>query len=381
MAVSSAFEKLPRFGTALFTLVLSALVCGLGIGALTLMRYSNQLERTVQTRMLQRSTLAMQDAMNSVINRQWDSLSSLAASLDLGSVQKMSTLLDAAPQFDAAIGWAAVVAPSGQILAATEGQQTGADVSGLNWFRNGLQKRIALPAAGERAVMLAEPILRGGETEGVLVYRLKLDALADLLRPIAAQLGEDAFIVDPNGRMVLAAASLGRPALSPAELGALRQGQGDQSVQALGSGALISVSDWSAGAHMPYVAWKLVLRSPDRLHAGLLDHAKAMAVLTYLGLGALVAVILTLWILRNARQLSELSHVAVRMAKGELICPPDYHATREAAQLSSALVQMQTQINDLRAMPRASRKPQLVQVEKYPVSAFGLRSYGPVTDQ
>ncbi len=329
------------------------------VGWFVLNSYRANFEKQVQDTEIQRGGLALKLVVSRALEREWGSLLAVADGQGDATVAELQTMADTVPLTSGRVAWVGVVSPLGQVVAGTDKQEIGTDVTTALWFRQALSAPTMGPVyqahAGQQLAEffnLAAPIKSaGGEVEGVLVYRIRMGWLRDYFAQSARALGLDAFITDQAGSILAQATTFSAAPPTGAALQAARLSllQGYTPVDTKEKGFVSASIPNVAGTMLPDNGWNLIVRTPNRLPVAVAHAAWQTAELALGVVVSVIAVLMAAAIWLFARPIEEMTESLMRMARGEMVYPTEHRSSREASNLSVAAALLQTRLDDRRA--------------------------------
>lgn len=312
----------------------------------------------------QRSTLAQQQlrhdvvlrgadavglSFNTALKREWGSLHAVADNITSATKTEIDDFMDAVPQTGGRVAWAGVADLDGRILSGSNRSREGEDVSERRWFREGLRHSsvgnvYASENLDQSVLNLSTPVWNSetDEVEGVLVYSLRMDWVANFLTLAREQLKIDVVVQNREGQTLVDTRDVARDlpdaALAQAKLGGDLAGNFYMLDQTDGIYAFTPrfVSD-----ELPDFGWRVF---------AVLDTSNLVNVMPQLLRTSVVAVtiaasfvlIVTLIVARIVlRPLEDLAMTAAAMAEGDFNYPVESRTSREAITLSQALTRIQ----------------------------------------
>lgn len=293
------------------------------------------------------------------LERDWRDLQGLAQRLQVTEPDQLGALLTGASGDGSRISWLGYADLSGTVIAATEGLLVGQDVSERPWFRGGLSGGFAgdvhdavllanLLRSGEgeplRFIDLALPVTdANGDPAGVLGLHINANWLTAELVESARIYGLNFYLLNPAGEI---SASSVESLPSTGELQILRAAQ--TGIASAGRERWPDGRDYFSSlvpqviyGDLPNFGWRMV----GRLEASSLtfgvDLIRNGAHWALLGMIAIIGLLTLLFLRSVATPISRLAASAERISDGSQEYPASSYATREAAQLSMALMRLQ----------------------------------------
>ena len=174
------------------------------------------------------------------LHEEWRRIESLAREFSGLAPEALQQRLGALNGTEQKIAWMGVAAPDGNVLAATRGLLVGRSVAQRPWFQQGLSgpfagdvheavllARLLEPPTGEplRFVDFSAPIIgANNQITGVLGAHVNWRWVRQLVTEAAQQLELEAFVVNREGTVVLATASIDEDSAALASFQAARRG-------------------------------------------------------------------------------------------------------------------------------------------------------------
>ncbi|GGF73970.1 hypothetical protein GCM10011402_28250 [Paracoccus acridae] len=304
-------------------------------------------------------TNAAAEDLARTLERDWRDLLALAQRVPQLNPEELGHMLTGASGDGSRISWLGYADLGGTVVAATNGLLEGQDVSQRPWFRGGLNGGfagdvhdavlLAQLLGGEggeplRFIDLALPVLdQNGNPAGVLGLHINAAWLTNELRASAQLYGLDLYLLNPAGDV---SATSANETPSAGEMQILRAAQtgieaGGRERWPDGRDYFSTVVPQVTHGELPNFGWRMI----GRLEAGRLPfgidlmqsgaHWALLAMIAGIGL-------LTLAFVRAVMvPLSRLAASAERIADGSQEYPAISRGTREASQLSLALMRLQ----------------------------------------
>lgn len=340
-----------------FVLV-SLLIVVAVIGSFLYLRSHRLLDSTLDYAVRYRTEAAAAQIARA-LEEDWRTLRYLAQDVDLLDPAASTPLLDGIKGDGSRISWVGFADMSGRVRSASGGLLVGEDASARNWFQRGVRQ----PYAGDvrNAVMLArllgstpEDPLRfldlahpvrndAGEVIGVVALFLDSDWFSAYLNETADILRMDLFLLSASGGISFATVEND---LSPGELQILRAAQVGTQGSARetwpdGGDYFSSLVSRIGYGDLPNFGWRLVGRlDVSAINPGL-DLVRSGGLTAALATIVLLAVLTLFYARIFARPFTHLARSASRIAGGSDEYPPTASTTREAAELSAALIRLQ----------------------------------------
>lgn len=335
-------------------IVLLTIVFGLA-GWSLLSTYRGKFEKQIQSAEVQRNGLALRMVLSRAVGREVRSLGALAHNINLSSPQKLQSMTDMVPQASKAIAGVVVIGSDGKILAATNREHLGEDVSGRASFRSGLlgiymTDPRATDSANGSVFDLVRPIRdEQGNVDGVIMYKLRTSWLQDFIAHSAQALGVDAFLVDPEGKLIVSATTQSDrlPSQAVIQAAQLNLMKNFLEVEKRGKGSVSASIPNALGDTVPANSWSLIVRTRDSLPAGLSQGVLHNAELSFVALLACLALCLIGVVKFLMRPIEQQSRALLGFAKGEMIYPTEYSGSREARELGETISLLQTRFDEL----------------------------------
>lgn len=304
-------------------------------------------------------TNAAAEELARTLEQDWRDLLALAQRVPQLNPEELGHMLTGASGDGSRISWLGYADLGGTVVAATNGLLVGQDVSQRPWFRGGLSGGFAgdvhdavllaqLLGSGDgeplRFIDLALPVLdQAGNPAGVLGLHINAAWLTNELRESARLYGLDLYLLNPTGDVSATSAD---ETPSTGEMQILRAAQtgietGGRERWPDGRDYFSTVVPQVTHGDLPNFGWRMI----GRLEAGGLPfgidlmqsgaHWALLAMITGIGL-------LTLVFVRAVMvPLSRLAASAEKIADGSQDYPAISRGTREASQLSLALMRLQ----------------------------------------
>ncbi|MFN3525156.1 MAG: cache domain-containing protein [Paracoccus sp. (in: a-proteobacteria)] len=304
-------------------------------------------------------TAAATQQLARTLESDWRDLVFLAQQTGPSDPEQLSDMLTGASGDGSRISWLGFAGLGGEVLAATNGLLVGQDVSQRPWFRHGLAGGFAgdvhdalllaqlLGSAGDeplRFIDLALPVTdASGDPAGVLGMHINAAWLSHHLREAAQLYGIELYLIGPDGEI---SASSADELPTAGELQILRAAQ--TGVQSHGRETWPDGRDYFSSlvpqvayGDLPNFGWRMVGRlESTQLSFGvdLMRNGAHYALLIAL---ALIGVLTLVFLRAVMAPLTRLAGSAQRIAEGSEEYPADSRVTREAAQMSHALMRLQ----------------------------------------
>jgi hypothetical protein len=330
-------------------------------------RRLREFEMSVLAQIAERRGNAAAEVFARALWTDWRDVSTLAAQTSPNEIASAGPMLDLIVGDGERISWAGIAALDGTVVAASKHMLEGASVAERPWFIAGLDGPFAgdvheakllaklLPAvSGEplRFLDLSAPIqTTDGRAVGVVGFHLNHAWAVDYLAETARFVGVDAVIVNRSGEVVVGPKDLVGERFSIASIGAAGVGTGAARVETWPDGTPSMTVVIPALTHrdLPSFGWSLVGRvDPNTLAPARLGFSRAItAQIAALGLTLLAATVF--FIRLYVRPMSQLAEDASRIAAGENLHPIESRLTSEVADLSEAIVRLQTHRDRRRA--------------------------------
>ena len=295
------------------------------------------------------------------LNEDWQALGRVAATVAGTSPTGRRVLLDTVRGDGRHISWVGYTDTAGRVLAASGGLLEGADVSGRDWFREGLRgsfagdvheavllaKLLQTPdGAPPRFIDLARAV-RGADGVPIGVVGMHIDA--DWLVAQLAETGEmleiDLFLISQSGEVLAAPDDTMPTETELALLGVARTGQAarGRAVWPDGETYFTSLLPSVGYGELPSFGWRLAGRLDGAAFAPTWSTLLGNVWFTALVAALLLAVITAGYVILFIRPLQRMARSAARIAAGDEGYPEESASTREAAQLTEALSRLQAE--------------------------------------
>ena len=293
-----------------------------------------------------------------VLYEDWRRLKYLSSALETTNPDRIGSQLDAIVGDGNRISWAGYARVDGTVEVASAGMLKGQDVSERPWFQHGLEGPFAgdvheakllanlLPRQGDeplRFLDMAIPVVRDGETLDVLAMHLNFEWARQLTAEIARSLSIDAFVINRNGRVVIATDGQSHDGLDLPSVRAAATGARSSFFETWPDGQAYfaaSVPD-IAYADLPSFGWRLVARIPaDAISSA--EEGLSLSLIFYLAtFGMMLFLISAIFVQSFIRPFAALARNAERVAEGREVFPYESNRTRELRMIGSALAKLQ----------------------------------------
>ncbi|SLN60357.1 hypothetical protein ROJ8625_03061 [Roseivivax jejudonensis] len=353
---------LPRLSlaAAVYIFVVASAVAVLAGAALLFVARSDRLLDSALDSAVRLRSEAAAETYARLLHGDWLDLEQLAQDIPTTSRDGIRGLMDGIQGDGQRLSWVGYAGTDGTVLAASDGLLEGEDVSGRDWFRNGLRGGFAgdvhealllarrLPERQVdgplRLLDLSRPVRDAeGDVTGVVGMHIDFGWAERALAETARTLGIDAFLLNANGDVIVASDG-GRPSADALEI--LRTAR--SGAMTAGREAWPDGQDYFATlvpsvgyGDLPSFGWRLVGRIPaDAFRPGMAD-LRGTAVVAGIGLVAILGMATAIFVLVFVRPIGALGEISDRIADGDIVYPPEYGGTREAARISGALARLQ----------------------------------------
>ncbi|SFE93717.1 cache domain-containing protein [Roseivivax sediminis] len=355
----SALPRLSLAGAICGFVLATALAVLIALTALFSARWDRVLDSALDSAVRLRSEAAA-ETLARHLHADWLDLEQLARDIPAMPEEAAQGLMEGMQGNGQRLTWIGYADTDGTVLSAADQMLEGESVAERPWFRNGMRGGFAgdvhesllltrrtdagTPDEPLRLLDLSRPV-RDAQNDviGVVAMHIDFGWAERALSETARTLGIDAYLISPNGKVIVSSDG-GRP--SAAELEILRSAP---------SGALTAGREtWPDGqdyfatmvpsvgyGDLPSFGWRMVGRLPaDSFRAGLSD-LRGTLTLGATGLVAILALFTTIFVLIFVRPIGALGSLSDRIADGEFVYPPEFGGTREAARISGALARLQ----------------------------------------
>lgn len=329
------------------------------VGLYAVRNYRMAFEANVQTASAERSGSALKLVINRALSREWDSLEALSKSIDVNDLGRLQSMANTMPRASQGMAWAGFVSPDGTVVAGTGGAEVGWNVANTGWFRTALRGPAmsdpfeAKTGKGLQSVInLAYPVRReDGRTSGVLIYRLSMDWLKNIVVASSRALDMDAFVVDSEGNVVVAANTISGAPPSAASLQAARLSmlRGQLPVDTREVGYVSASIPRLLGNSLRSNDWSLIVRMPNHLDVALGNENWKRVETALILIAGMVALCLIAALRMFLRPIEALSQAFRDLSQGKTTYPPEFRSSREARDLSASLAMLQSQMDLLHA--------------------------------
>jgi hypothetical protein len=317
------------------------------------------LRRAVETR-----ARGVQVALAQAMYREWSNLTAIRQQFVVMAPQEMQVLLNSLAGTTDTISWAGYASNDGKVVAASNGLLVNADVGSRPWFQRGLKgdfagdfheavllaQKLPAPVDGSplRFLDFAMPIAgQNGSVAGVVGLHLNALWAERLVRELAATMDIDVFIVNSEGRAVVATDGGDYANLDLASFSAARSGASTTQLEIWPDGRSYFTATLPEASYrdLPKFGWNIIARiSADNV----LQPARAMSVdllVRLTGFGLLLLIMTVLFIVWYIRPFGHLAKNAEALAQGEDIYPFESNRTRELSLIGAALANLQASAN------------------------------------
>lgn len=349
MSVLPAIRRVPSLTAAVYGFVLLSAFVASVIMLFGIRNETRQYEHAVQSSALHMRAVALEQSLSETLEREWASLSGVAAALPEAGRDEAGRMLDMVVR-GGVVSWAGFAGTDGRISVASGRAQEGADATAQEWFQRGLEGAYAADASGmpmqvptqkPRAVDLAHPVERKSDEKiGVLAYHIDADWPRRAIEQKASELGLDVFLLTPDRQVRL---RVGEAIAAPLQLPDLEKHSSSAPLldyDAAGNSFLTTVHSLSL-TNMPPLGWLLVTRLSGQTPGDMRAELTAGMITLLAGLFAEVMLATYAFIRIFIRPVRDLAANALTMAEGGAMLPLERPSSREARELSSALSHMQ----------------------------------------
>ncbi|WP_076446877.1 cache domain-containing protein [Roseivivax lentus] len=359
--------KLTLAGATYAFVIVTALSILIGSALLFFPRSDRLLDTALDGAVRVRSD-AVAEIFAKSLHDDWIDLEQLAMDIPGTSEEGLRGLMEGVQGDGQRVSWVGYAGTNGIVKAGSGGDFVGENVSDRAWFRNGIRGGFArdvheplLLARRDRGTVqedplrlldLARPVRDAeGDIVGVVAMHISFGWAERAVTETARILGIDAYLISANGEVIVASDG-GRP--TPAELEILRTARaGDQSsgreTWPDGEDYFSSLVSSVGYGDLPSLGWRLVGRIPAAAFQPTIADLRGTILVTGIGLVSILVLFTSLFVIFFARPFSSLGSVSQKIADGAPAYPPEYRATREAAQISAALARLQKlRVNDRR---------------------------------
>lgn len=364
-------QKLPSLVRAVALSAILAAAGGAVLLVATVQQYTGQTETAAQTKVADQAAKALQFTATSLLQREWDAMSTIAPRLAASSYPDLTSVMTSIEQVSDAVSWAGLASVSGEIIAGSNGLHEGTNVAQQDWFSAGLQEGgvhvdLRNDDAGANAGLISLSIpttTAEGVTTGVLIYTIPASWLDEVISEGANRLDVDYAVVSRDGQVVLENQSLVQAPLNTQTLRLVAGG--DRSAEVVTStqdGAyVVSMLASVIEGTVPNFGWGIVVRlpafsSPSTFVDTLIEMRKVV-----LGLVAMILACATFFAVSFLMPIQRLATMSKQIAEGKKVYPGDHATSREAAEISDALARIQ-----LEAPTAGPERKPLVLVNKAP---------------
>lgn len=320
-------------------------------------------QKLIEHNMVLRGSDAVALSFNTAFTREWDSIHAVAKSIDTMSQADLDHFTDAVAKTGGQVAWAGFATPDGTIRSGSNRIGEGDNVSSKNWFRDGLRapsiSRILETASAlnpetglhEKYLNLSTPVFSaGGQTLGVVMYRLRIEWVKSFLLNASHKLGIDVIVQDDEGNSIVDTRGIRH--VLPSNLvsaAAVRSKTSDAFHFVQGSdGSAYAFTSSFIWDHLPDFGWRVFAVLRDENMSSALP-ALTKDTLWIVGIAAIAMLTVTFVCLRLLlHPIERLAHAAKSLADGKLVFPDEATSSREAISLSSALAIIQSQMISLR---------------------------------
>lgn len=339
----------------------SAIVAALGAGMLFLAHSGRLVDGALDNAVRVRAQTAS-ESFARILQGDWANLKFLAATIPGLPGDQLRPMMEGMRADGRRVAWIGYADVDGVVRQASGGHAVGLDAGTRPWFRNGLEGEYAgdvheamllkdILGGGDgtlRFIDLARPVVDGrGEVTGVAAMHIDYAWAERTLREIAATLKLDLFLLNADGRVILATNG---EAVDPDELRILNAARTGASTSGRevwpdGHTYFASLVPRVGYQDLPNFGWRLVGRLDGSSFEGEIDMFRAAILWAIFGIVAILAPLTAAFIFFFIRPIEDVAEKARRIADGEDIYPPDQRRTQEAALLSAAIARLQGRIS------------------------------------
>jgi hypothetical protein len=348
--------------TITLTFVLVSALIGLVIAYQVIGDRARDFEQASLTRAVETRARGMQMALAQAMYREWSNLNAIRQQFAFLPPHDMQVLLNSLTGTADTISWAGYARNDGTVVAASNGLLVNADVSSRPWFQRGLEGDFAgdfheavllaqkLPAPPDgsplRFLDFAAPIRASdgsGSVAGVVGLHVNAQWAERLVRELAQIMGVDVFIVNPEGRAVVATDGGSYNNLGLASFAAARSGAVGTHLETWPDGKSYFTATLPELSYrdLPKFGWSIIARisADDVLQPA---RATSLDLMTRLiAFGLLLLVLTALFIVWYIRPFGQLAANAKALAEGEDLYPFESNRTRELSLIGAALARLQ----------------------------------------
>ncbi|WP_281979126.1 cache domain-containing protein [Pseudorhizobium flavum] len=350
----------PSLAVITLSFVLASAFIGLFIAYQVISDRARSFEKTSLTRAVETRARGVQVALAQALYREWNSLTAIRQQFSSLPPQEMEELLSSLAGTGETISWAGYASNDGAVVAASNGLLVNADVSSRPWFQRGLDgdfagdfheavllaKKLPAPEDGGplRFLDLATPIAGSdGSIAGVVGLHLNAQWAESLVTELAHAMNIDVFIVNPEGKAVVATDGGSYAGLELASFTAARSGAAGTHLEMWPDGrSYFTATIPELGyRNLPKFGWSIIARiSADNV----LQPARVMSfdlMVRLIAFGLLLMLLTTLFIVWYIRPFELLAANAEEIAEGKDVYPFESNRTRELSLIGSALARLQ----------------------------------------
>ena len=273
-------NRSPRLTTVFFGFLASILLVSLAVSTVAVRSHLHHMEEDIQAYGAMRSGQSLHINFTEAMEREWSSVNAVSSTIRLDDLDVLTRRMKALTKIGDHIIWAGVVDTSGVVISSSVDEMVGLDASKAAFFQRGfsssyvgaagddvLTQNMARIFPGEsRYIDVSAPVLDSrGSTEGILVYRLGLGWLERVLTASAGALAIDAFLVDGQGQVLIAANAVTGDELSDGEKVAFELGRLDpvRVENPNGAASFVSVMPKLVQGSFSDLDWRIATRVQD----------------------------------------------------------------------------------------------------------------------
>lgn len=365
MAIPIRSSAAPSLAVITVTFVVTSALIGLVIAFQVVGDRARSFEQASLTRAVETRARGVQLALAQALYREWSNLTAIRTELSVLAPQDLQVLLNSLVGTSETISWAGFASNDGTVMAASNGLLVNANVQSRPWFQQGLRGDFAgdvhealllaekLPAPEDggalRFLDFSTPISGAdGAVRGVMGLHLNAAWAERLVTELADQMDIDVFLVNPEGRAVIATddgdyANVDVPSFSAARAGA----------------SSVRVETWPDGnsyftatlpeltyRDLPKFGWSIIARidADDVIHPARMMSRDLMFNLAAFGL--LLLVLTALFIVWFIQPFARLAKNARAVAEGGNVYPFESNRTRELSIIGAAIARLQAMRHD-----------------------------------
>ncbi|KQI71363.1 hypothetical protein AN191_13895 [Loktanella sp. 5RATIMAR09] len=345
-------SKLPSLLKAVALSAILAATGGVVLLVATTQHFTGQTETIAQAKVTDQAAKALQFTATRLVQREWDAMSTLAPRFASSTYTDLTSAMTSVETMSDAVSWAGLVNVSGDIIAGSGGIGEGSNVANLDWFAAGLQEggvHVTLAESGTAvdggAIHLSIPATTAeGVTQGVLIYSIDIAWLDAMMREGAEFLEVDYAVVTREGEVVLQSQRLVQ---APYNQNLLRLvAGGDRSAEVVTSSQydphVVSMLSSLVVGTVPDFGWGIVVRAPAYSSPSSFVDTLIEMRNVVIGLVAVILICAAFFAVSFLMPIRRLARVAKQMVEGDVVYPSDNATSREAAEISEALVRLQS---------------------------------------